>query len=79
MDTMIMGMGIFIGGLAQVMAGAMEWKKKNTFGTTAFTLYGFFWLSLVAIKHVEIAIANALGAAEPLFVIPLAVVSAITV
>ncbi len=49
MDTMIMGMGIFIGGLAQVMAGAMEWKKKNTFGTTAFTLYGFFWLSLVAL------------------------------
>lgn len=36
--------------------------------------FGGFWLSLVAIKHVEIAIANALGAAEPLFVIPLAVV-----
>lgn len=49
LDTMILGMGIFIGGLAQVMAGAMEWKKKNTFGTTAFTLYGFFWLSLVAL------------------------------
>jgi hypothetical protein len=49
LDTMILAMGIFIGGLAQVMAGAMEWKKKNTFGTTAFTLYGFFWLSLVAL------------------------------
>ena len=49
MDTMILAMGICIGGLAQVMAGAMEWKKKNTFGTTAFTLYGFFWLSLVAL------------------------------
>ncbi|MCM2266593.1 MAG: acetate uptake transporter [Elusimicrobiales bacterium] len=49
LDTMILGMGIFIGGLAQVMAGAMEWKKRNTFGTTAFTLYGFFWLSLVAL------------------------------
>jgi len=49
MDTMILGMGICIGGLAQVIAGAMEWKKKNTFGTTAFTLYGFFWLSLVAL------------------------------
>lgn len=36
--------------------------------------FGGFWLSLVAIKHVEIAIANALSAAEPLFVIPLAVV-----
>ena len=26
-----------------------EWKKGNTFGTTAFTSYGFFWLSLVAL------------------------------
>jgi succinate-acetate transporter protein len=49
MDTMILAMGVFIGGLAQVIAGAMEWKKNNTFGTTAFTLYGFFWLSLVAL------------------------------
>ncbi len=49
MNTMILAMGICIGGLAQVMAGAMEWKKRNTFGTTAFTLYGFFWLSLVAL------------------------------
>lgn len=27
----------------------MEWKKKNTFGTVAFTSYGLFWLTLVAI------------------------------
>jgi len=49
LDAMVLGMGICIGGLAQVIAGSMEWKKKNTFGTTAFTLYGFFWLSLVAL------------------------------
>jgi len=30
---MIMGMGIFVGGLAQVIAGTQEWKKNNTFGT----------------------------------------------
>lgn len=47
-NTMIMGMGIFVGGLAQVIAGILESKKNNTFGTTAFTLYGFFWMSLVA-------------------------------
>ena len=46
---MILAMGIFYGGLAQVAAGIMEWKKGNTFGTTAFTSYGFFWLSLVAL------------------------------
>ena len=50
MNAMIFAMGIFYGGLAQVIAGIMEFKKNNTFGTTAFTSYGFFWLSLVAIN-----------------------------
>ncbi|MEN8137014.1 MAG: acetate uptake transporter [Bacteroidota bacterium] len=49
LDTTVMGMGIFVGGLAQVVAGILEEKKDNTFGLTAFTSYGFFWLSLVAI------------------------------
>jgi succinate-acetate transporter protein len=45
----VLSMGIFYGGLAQVVAGIQEWKKGNTFGATAFTSYGFFWLSLVGI------------------------------
>jgi len=49
LGSMILGMGIFYGGLAQVIAGIMEWKKGNTFGTTAFTSYGVFWLTLVAL------------------------------
>jgi succinate-acetate transporter protein len=49
MNAMILSMGFFYGGLAQVIAGIMEWKKGNTFGTTAFTSYGFFWLTLVGI------------------------------
>lgn len=49
LDTMILAMGIFYGGLAQVIAGIMEWKKNNTFGTTAFLSYGFFWLTLVGL------------------------------
>jgi succinate-acetate transporter protein len=49
LGSMILAMGIFYGGLAQVIAGIMEWKKGNTFGTTAFTSYGLFWLSLVAL------------------------------
>ncbi|RKY22897.1 MAG: hypothetical protein DRP62_07035 [Planctomycetota bacterium] len=49
LGTMILAMGIFYGGLAQVIAGIMEWKKNNTFGATAFTSYGLFWLSLVAL------------------------------
>lgn len=49
LNSMIMGMGLFVGGLAQVIAGVQEWKKNNTFGATAFTAYGFFWITLVAI------------------------------
>ena len=49
LDAMILAMGIFYGGLAQVIAGIMEWKKNNTFGTTAFTSYGLFWLTLVGL------------------------------
>jgi uncharacterized protein len=49
LGTMILAMGIFYGGIAQVIAGIMEWKKGNTFGMIAFTSYGLFWLSLVAL------------------------------
>lgn len=49
MNSMILAMGIFYGGLAQVIAGVIEAKKDNTFGLTAFTSYGFFWLSLVGL------------------------------
>jgi len=40
-------MGICYGGIAQIIAGIMEWRKNNTFAATAFISYGLFWLSLV--------------------------------
>ncbi len=46
-NSMVLAMGIFYGGVAQIIAGVMEFRKGNTFGTTAFTSYGLFWLSLV--------------------------------
>lgn len=49
LNSMILGMGIFYGGIAQIIAGIMEWKKKNTFAATAFISYGSFWLTLVAL------------------------------
>ena len=49
MNSMILAMGIFYGGLAQIVAGIMESKKNNTFGFTAFVSYGFFWLTLVGL------------------------------
>ncbi|MFO7830397.1 MAG: acetate uptake transporter [Desulfuromonadaceae bacterium] len=49
MDAMIVGMGTFCGGAEQVMVGIMAWKKNNIFAATAFSSFGLFWLSLVAI------------------------------
>ncbi|MHB1647103.1 MAG: acetate uptake transporter [bacterium] len=49
MGSMILAMGVFYGGIAQIIAGMQEWKKKNTFGATAFTSYGVFWLTLVGL------------------------------
>ncbi len=49
LDTMILAMGLAYGGLAQIIVGIMEFRKGNTFGTVAFTSYGLFWWSLVAL------------------------------
>jgi succinate-acetate transporter protein len=49
MNSMILAMGLFYGGSAQIVAGILEYKKNNSFGLTAFVSYGFFWLTLVAL------------------------------
>ena len=49
LNSMVLAMGICYGGAAQIIAGAMEWRKGNTFATTAFVSYGLFWLSLVTL------------------------------
>src|SRR5438552_1804952 len=49
LNGMILAMGICYGGAAQIIAGVMEWRKGNTFATTAFISYGLFWLSLVTL------------------------------
>lgn len=48
-SAMILAMGLCYGGIAQVFAGILEFQKGNTFGLTAFTSYGFFWISLVVL------------------------------
>ena len=49
MNSMILCMGIFYGGAAQIVAGILEAKKNNSFGLTAFVSYGFFWLTLAGL------------------------------
>lgn len=63
MNSMILAMGIFYGGIAQIIAGIMEAKKNNTFGTVAFVSYGSFWLTLVAL--IAIPKFGWVGAASP--------------
>ena len=46
LGTMILAMGIFYGGISQVIAAIMEFKKNNTFGVTAFGSFGLFWFTL---------------------------------
>jgi uncharacterized protein len=47
LNSMILAMGIAYGGIAQILACVMEYKKGNTFGTVAFGSYGLFWWSFV--------------------------------
>ena len=46
LGTMVLAMGIFYGGIAQVIAAIMEFKKDNIFGATAFGSFGLFWFTL---------------------------------
>ena len=45
----VLAMGIFYGGFAQIITGILEARAGNTFGTVAFTSYGLFWLATVSI------------------------------
>src|SRR5579875_3026327 len=42
----VVGMAYFYGGLAQLLAGMWEFRSGNTFGGTAFSSYGGFWLAV---------------------------------
>ncbi|MGF7119129.1 acetate uptake transporter [Methanobacterium oryzae] len=71
LSSMILAMGFAYGGIAQIFASLMEYKKGNTFGTVAFGSYGLFWWSLVIllilpnITFLNTAGNSALKAADP--------------
>jgi succinate-acetate transporter protein len=44
-EAAVLGLALFYGGLAQLLAGMWEFTKGNTFGALAFSSYGAFWLS----------------------------------
>jgi succinate-acetate transporter protein len=49
--NVVLGVALFYGGLAQLLAGMWEFRRGNTFGATAFSSFGAFWLSFWAIIH----------------------------
>ncbi len=47
-ESIVLGLALFYGGLAQFLAGMWEFRTGNTFGATAFTSYGAFWMAFAA-------------------------------
>jgi succinate-acetate transporter protein len=50
-EPIVLGLALAYGGLAQLLAGMWEFKNNNTFGATAFTSFGAFWLSFWAFNQ----------------------------
>jgi len=48
--AVVLATAIPFGGVAQILAGMWEFRTGNTFGATAFTSYGMFWISFVLIN-----------------------------
>ena len=48
-ESVMFGVALMYGGIAQILAGMWEFRAGNTFGATAFTSYGAFWLSFWAL------------------------------
>jgi hypothetical protein len=48
-EPVVFGLALAYGGIGQLLAGMWEFKTGNTFGATAFSSYGAFWLSFWAL------------------------------
>ncbi|THH14075.1 hypothetical protein EW146_g6205 [Bondarzewia mesenterica] len=57
--NVVVGMALFCGGVAQFVAGMWEFACGNSFGATAFSSYGAFWLSYATILIPNSGIAAA--------------------
>jgi succinate-acetate transporter protein len=61
-----LGYAFFYGGLCQLLAGMWEFRNRNTFGATAFSTYGGFWLGLgYYVQHVAPTAAKAAAGGNP--------------
>jgi len=73
----VLPLALFYGGLAQLLAGLLEYRRGNTFGTMAFTTYGAFWLAFVAYERLFAPLAGtAGGSAVGMFLLMFGIVTA---
>src|SRR5574338_264134 len=66
-DLIWVGLALFYGGMAQLLAGMWEFRNRNVFGATAFATYGGFWLGLgmfVVLAQVSKTFASGLAGAN---------------
>jgi uncharacterized protein len=47
----VLGMALFYGGVAQLLAGMWEFRRNNTFAAAAFSSFAAFWLSFWALNQ----------------------------
>jgi succinate-acetate transporter protein len=64
-EKVVLPLALFYGGLVQVLAGMWEFRKGNTFGATAFSSYGAFWLSFAAYVQFVVPGLGGTSAAAP--------------
>ncbi|HET6153826.1 MAG TPA: acetate uptake transporter [Marmoricola sp.] len=59
-EPVVFGLALAYGGVAQLAAGMWEFAKGNTFGATAFSSFGAFWISFWYLTgHTDLGAASA--------------------
>ena len=66
-EGVVLPLALFYGGIAQLLAGMWEFRRANTFGATAFSSFGAFWLAYyVLVKDVVPTLATSPDAGKAL-------------
>ncbi|OPY20666.1 MAG: hypothetical protein A4E24_01000 [Methanomethylovorans sp. PtaU1.Bin093] len=56
---MVIAMAVMLGGFAEIFAGWQLWRKGDTFGATAFTIFGLWWFGFSYINLAPLGLFNA--------------------
>ncbi|KAJ1740138.1 hypothetical protein LPJ78_004494 [Coemansia sp. RSA 989] len=62
--NIVVGLALFYGGMAQVIAGGWSFAINNSFGAVVFTSYGCFWLSYAATLIPSFGISQVLSSLD---------------